>query len=290
MLGHYGVTDLDRTPELEAAVFRIFLAQQRMSADVAVVSELLRQWLAGTPAAGVAAASAPGSPWSTWSRPPRCASRRCPTWPAAWCSAGSPSRCCAATAPRSTPRCATTCATWTANPDAPDRAERIQTMVASAEPLVRLIGQRIGRPGRDHAPLLEVLTRRYYGNRGLSEVDRARRGRLPVRHRRAHRLGQRHPGGHHRRRHRRPARRHRRGRQLAAGVAERGLVADLYVTWEDQPDADAMAVRLGELLAAHPLPAGVRRITTTVAGTSGAVMHHHFTFRPDGAGASPRTG
>ena len=30
------------------------------------------------------------------------------------------------------------------NPDAPDRAERIQAMVASAEPLVRLIGQRIG--------------------------------------------------------------------------------------------------------------------------------------------------
>ena len=38
---------------------------------------------------------------------------------------------------------------------------------------------------------------------------------------------------------------------FAADVAERGLVADLYVTWEDQPDADAMAVRLGELLAAH---------------------------------------
>ena len=56
------------------------------------------------------------------------------------------------------------------NPDAPDRAERIQAMVASSEPLVRLIGQRIGRPGRDHAPLLEVLTRRYYGNRGLSGV------------------------------------------------------------------------------------------------------------------------
>ena len=34
---HYGVDDLDRTPELEDAVFRIFLAQQRASADVAVV-------------------------------------------------------------------------------------------------------------------------------------------------------------------------------------------------------------------------------------------------------------
>src|SRR5690606_34898688 len=45
VLAHYGVTSLDRTPELEAAVFRIFLAQQRMGTDVAVVSELLRQCL-----------------------------------------------------------------------------------------------------------------------------------------------------------------------------------------------------------------------------------------------------
>src|SRR3954453_1457176 len=45
-----------------------------------------------------------------------------------------------------------------------------------------------------------------------------------------------------------------------------------------------MAVWLGRLLAEHPQPAGVRRITTTLAGTSRALMHHHFTFRPDGAG------
>ena len=43
-------------------------------------------------------------------------------------------------------------------------------MVAVSEPLVRLLGQRIGRPGTDPAPLLEVLTRRYYGNKGLSDV------------------------------------------------------------------------------------------------------------------------
>ncbi|WP_369028259.1 hypothetical protein, partial [Nocardia farcinica] len=44
-LGHYGVTELDRTPELEAAVFRIFLAQQRPSDTVMVVTTLLREWL-----------------------------------------------------------------------------------------------------------------------------------------------------------------------------------------------------------------------------------------------------
>ncbi len=51
MLGHYGVTELDRTPELEAAVFRVFLAQQRTAANAGIVSELLRQWLAGAPPA-----------------------------------------------------------------------------------------------------------------------------------------------------------------------------------------------------------------------------------------------
>ena len=49
VLRHYGVTDLERTPELEDAVFRIFLAQRRAAADVAVVTALLRQWLTEPP-------------------------------------------------------------------------------------------------------------------------------------------------------------------------------------------------------------------------------------------------
>ena len=60
-----------------------------------------------------------------------------------------------------------TCATSTRTRTPPDRAERIAAMVASSEPLVRLLGQRIGRARRRPGPLLEVLTRRYYGNRGL---------------------------------------------------------------------------------------------------------------------------
>ena len=141
-----------------------------------------------------------------------------------------------------------------ANPDAPDRAERIAAMVASAEPLVRLLGQRIGRKGAGLAPLLEVLTRRYYGNRSLrdlraSEVagctfvvaeHRDETGRsavlatavdfpaLPEAVR-----------GRRRARRRRPRRR----------------VADIYLTWADQPDdPDAMAAELREVLAAGQLP------------------------------------
>ncbi|HEX9031115.1 MAG TPA: carboxyl transferase domain-containing protein [Streptosporangiaceae bacterium] len=283
VLAHYGVTDLDRTPELEAAVFRIFLAQQQMSTHVAIVSELLRQWLSGAPPleslserAGLtlehlveatqvrfpAVSDLARGVVFRWFAQPLLRRNRAMVYAAVRDDLRYLDR----------------------NPDAPDRAERIQAMVASSEPLVRLIGQRIGRPGRDHAPLLEVLTRRYYDNRGLSEVtarETAGCRFVTVKHSGSggvtrvattavdiaalpdaiSAVG-----------------------TLAAGVAEHELVADLYVTWEDQPDPDAMAVRLGQLIADRPQPAGVRRITTTVAGTSGAVMHHHFTFRPDGAG------
>ena len=49
VLRHYGVTGLERTPELEDAVFRIFLAQRRAASDAAVVTALLRQWLTEPP-------------------------------------------------------------------------------------------------------------------------------------------------------------------------------------------------------------------------------------------------
>ncbi|MCK2212637.1 ATP-grasp domain-containing protein [Actinomadura sp. ATCC 31491] len=281
VLAHYGVDGFDRTPELEAAVFRIFLAQQRMSTDVAIVSELLRQWLAGAPP--LESLSEPAG--LTLERLVEATQVRFPTvsdlargvvfrWFAQPLLRRNRARVYASVRDhlRHLDR----------DPQAPDRAERIQAMVASAEPLVRLIGQRIGHAGRDHAPLLEVLTRRYYGNRGLSEVSVRDSG--GCRFVTAERTD---PGG-------RPTRVVATAVDiealpgaigavgaLAADAEERGLVADLYVTWEDQPDADAMAVRLSGLLAEHAMPAGVRRVTVIVAGTSGAVIHHHFTFRPE---------
>lgn len=279
VLGHYGVADLERTPELESAVFRIFLAQQRTSADVAVVSELLRLWLAGAqPAeslsdpAGLtlehlveatqvrfpAVSDLARGVVFRWFAQPLLRRNRAEVYAAV----------------------RTELRYLDQHPDAADRAERIQAMITGSQPLVRLIGQRIGRPGRDHAPLLEVLTRRYYGNRRLTGVavrDAAGcrlltaelntpDGVLPL---------------------------VTTAVDIAAlpdavravgEVATDGVVADLYLRWEDQPDVDATAERLGALLAEHPLPASVRRVVLTVAGTGGAVMHHHFTFRREGAG------
>ncbi|MFF5083523.1 biotin carboxylase N-terminal domain-containing protein [Actinoplanes sp. NPDC000266] len=273
VLAHYGVNGLDRTTELESAVFRVFLAQQRVSAEAAVVSELLRQWLAGSPPAELLAeqaglvlehlVSATQVRFPAVSDLARGVVFR---WFAQPLLRRNRARVYAEV--RDDLR------HLDANPAAPDRAERIQSMVASSEPLVRLIGQRIGRPGRDHAPLLEVLTRRYYSNRALTdftahEVDGVRL------------VTTEHTGP--------------RGvtrvaatavdisalpSALTAVAAQEPQVADIYVKWEDQPDADTIAERL----AASLTITGVRRVTITVAGSSG-VMHHHFTFRPGDDGA-----
>ncbi len=133
------------------------------------------------------------------------------------------------------------------NPDSPDRAARIAAMVAVSEPLVRLLGQRIGRPGTDPAALLEVMTRRYYGSKGLSDIrSRDVAGCLFV-------IAE----------HVEPARVVTTAvdfAQLADAVRAVGelaadapagahVVADIYVRWAGQPDADAMAARLGEVIS-----------------------------------------
>ncbi|NED59428.1 hypothetical protein G3I15_00660, partial [Streptomyces sp. SID10244] len=43
-------------------------------------------------------------------------------------------------------------------------------MVRSTEPLVRLLAQQVIHGKADNTVMLEVLTRRYYGNKGLTDV------------------------------------------------------------------------------------------------------------------------
>jgi acetyl/propionyl-CoA carboxylase alpha subunit/acetyl-CoA carboxylase carboxyltransferase component len=281
VLSRYGVEGLDRTPELEDAVFRIFLAQQRASADVAVVTTLLRQWvdeappaepdrvtvgralehlIAATQVRFPAVADLARGVVFAWFAQPLLRRTRAKVY----------------TTVRKHLRY------LDQHPDAPDRAERISAMVASAEPLVRLVGQRIGRAGADPVPLLEVLTRRYYGNRALGDIRVAAvpGGTFVVAD---------HPAaaGH--------------GRVVATAVdfpalagaikavdefARDGeLVADIYLTWSDGPgDPDEIAARLREVLVAQQPSDRVGRITATVVGNSGAVMYRHFTFRPSADG------
>jgi acetyl/propionyl-CoA carboxylase alpha subunit/acetyl-CoA carboxylase carboxyltransferase component len=277
-LGHYGVTELERSPGLEAAVFRIFLAQQRASIDAAVITALLRVWLRELPPdealrepAGLAlerlvAATQVRFPVVSdlargvvfaWFAQPLLRRNRARVYADI----------------RKHLR------HLDAHPDASDRTERIAEMVRSTEPLVRLLGQRLVRDGLDNVTMLEVLTRRYYGNKGLSGVRTSDVSgtRFVVAERAESRLVT------------------CAVRFEALGEALRGLAelaggdesidADIYLAWEKQPeDTDAMAAALHHVIAAHPVPSRIRRLTTTVAGRGGAVMHHHFTFRPSTTG------
>jgi len=288
---YYGVTGLDRTPELEAAVFRIFLAQQRLAADAGIVAELLRQWLATAPPAdplrepaGLALEHLIEATQLRFPSVSDLARGVVFRWFAQPLLRRNRARVYAAIREQ--------LRYLDKHPDAADRAERIQAMVASSEPLVRLIGQRVRR-GADNAPLLEVLTRRYYGNHQLADVtahdvaagdgtsrrfvtaEDASRGQVTLVAAAAADIAAL-PGavaalG-----------------TLAAEATARSLVADFYVTWAGHPDPDELAARLAELLAASlpssPAPAArIERITFTVAGTSGIAMRHRFTFRPAGS-------
>ncbi|MGW4109790.1 ATP-binding protein [Actinosynnema sp. NPDC004786] len=278
-LANYGVTDLERTPALEEAVFRIFLAQQRAASDSAVVAALLRQWLTEGPPAeadrvtvGLALEHLVAATQVRFPAVSDLARGVVFRWFAQ------------PLLRRSRARVHTEVRKHLIHldrhPDAPDRAERIAAMVASPEPLVRLLGQRIGRPGADPVPLLEVLARRYYGNdalTGIRSADAAGCVFVLAENRAAN------------------------TRVVSTAVdfpaladAVRGLgevagdaplVADVYVTWTDGPaEHEQMAAKLSDLLAAQPLPAGLDRITTTVAGRRDEAMHHHFTFRRSPAG------
>ncbi|GAB3519632.1 ATP-binding protein [Phytohabitans suffuscus] len=273
-VGHYGVAGLERTPELEAAVFRIFLAQRRASADAAIVAALLRAWLTESPPdetlrepAGLAlerlvaatqvrfpvvADLARGVVFAWFAQPLLLRNRA-----------------------RVYAEVRQHLRHLDAHPQAPDRAERIASMVRSTEPLVRLLGQRLVRANLDNSVMLEVLTRRYYGNKGLTGVHTRQIAgcTFVVAERASSYLVS------------------AAVRFDALGGALRGLAeladgdvpvdADVYLSWEGQPeDSDTMAAALHEVIAAHPLPHQVRRLTTTVAGRGGAVMHHHLTFRP----------
>ncbi|MFI9504855.1 carboxyl transferase domain-containing protein [Nocardia sp. NPDC052566] len=277
-LRHYGIAELDRSPELEAAVFRIFLAQQRSSANAAVLVALLRAWLREP------------MPDATSREPVGLALERLIAatqlrFPVvadlargvvfAWFGQPLLRR----TRARVYADVRTHLRHLDSFPDAPDRVDRIAEMVRSTEPLVRVLGQRLARRNLNNAVMLEVLTRRYYGNKGLTGVRTAEAEGCTF------------------------VFAERDGAHVvsaavsfdALGSALRGLAAqasgehavdaDIYLNWEQQPEGfDAMAAALREVVAAGPLPDQIGRLTIAVAGSRRAVMHHHFTFRRSDAG------
>ncbi len=161
VLGHYGITELDRTPALEEAVFRIFLAQQRSAPEVALATALLGRWIDEQPPVGYLAAQSR----QLLERLGRATQLRFPV-------VGDLARSVRfrwfdeppANAERATvlagvrdeiERLAST------TPPA-DRATRISALAAIPEQIVRFLAERLEGGVRAPEPMLEVLARRHY--------------------------------------------------------------------------------------------------------------------------------
>ncbi|MBL8932883.1 MAG: ATP-grasp domain-containing protein [Kineosporiaceae bacterium] len=281
MLGHYGITSLERTPRLEEAVHRVFLAQQLTPSLVTAIAELLERWLASpVPARGQATHAtdvldrlvhATQLRYPTVGDLARSARHR-------WFEA--PLTEAARTAAYDEVQAHL--AYLAAHPGARDHDQRVDALVASPEPLVRFLADRLGSSGAPVEPMLEVLVRRHYRDHTLHRLDvRAPGDRALVT---ADYVIDQRPS-------------HLVATVADLGELERGsalidlltaeveaapvgheTVIDLYLFWPDQPDGEAAVERLGDLVNRLPVVRRVRRLTVVSCSAADAVRH--ITFRP----------
>ncbi len=287
-LSHYGITDIEPSPELDPALYRIFLAHRRAAALVPVVSELL-QWRLRHPGSLaedgreeyrgvldqlVAATQLRYPAVGDLARQVR---YRCFDEPLI-----------AAERAREQEQVRAELDQMPTDPQA--RAARIDDIVASSEPILGVFAP------RHHAIMLEVMTRRYYRIRDLEHVQVAERSGRPLLT-----AGYSHGGQDY---------------LVIATVAEgsesaaatdlpqlpaelsagRTVLVDLYVTSqgpdeEGEGDPEARAERIRGKLGT--IPDGVARVAVAVRRSDGAEGSGPawFTFRPgpDGVTTEDRT-
>ena len=202
VLAHYGVTDWDRTPQLEEAVFRIFLAQQRSAPEVHLATELLQRWIAEPPPAEELA----GPARDLLERLVRSTQLRFPV-------VGDLARSTRfrwfdqplVDAERSSVLAGVRdeVAALAADPDAPDRTERMEALAAIPEQIVRFLAERLETGVPEQEPMLEVLVRRHYREHDLHGLRSLRARGSHVRGGRLHPRRPPDPAGLDRRHHRR---------------------------------------------------------------------------------------
>ena len=292
VLTRYGVSDLDPGPALDEALFRIFLAQQR-GADVDVIVGLLQNWLAQP------------VPTTTAARPARlllerilrATQRRYPVIADlarsirfSWFD----QRLVDAERRQVLDGVAEEVEALS-DPDAPDRAARIDALTAIPEPLVGFLSERLTRGLPTHEPLLEVLIRRHYLEYDLRDLVVAdphpdeRMARPVVRAEylsgehgptrvisTVGRIDELRPGG-----------------AIGAVVAtelstDHENVVELYVSWPDPPtDPEVISAELRDLLTGQPFVAAARRTSVAVcAADSRPVGYWTFRTAGDGSGES----
>jgi acetyl/propionyl-CoA carboxylase alpha subunit/acetyl-CoA carboxylase carboxyltransferase component len=284
-LRHYGVTELERTPDLEEAVYRVFLTQQRAASHVPVVASLLERWLSHTEALAARAGDQVGEVID------RLVSATQVRYPALGDLARSlrfqlfEKPVMQEVRREAYASIREHLEYLEAHPDAEDRTAHIDAIVALTEPVVQLLGARVVADSSGSQPLLEVLTRRYYKIRTLEDVRSFLRddrqfvtGSFDLNGQQLHLISavtsfEQLPET----------------LRAASGIAEDvddpgTLVTDLYVGWQDAPaDTDEVAATLLGLLADVPLLNQGRRVTVTVFDQGGE-RARHVTFRPSADG------
>ena len=284
VLAHYGVTDWDRTPELEEAVFRVFLAQQRSAPEVQLATELLQRWIA-EPAPREELA---GPVRDLLERLVRSTQLRFP-------AVGDLARSTRfrwfdqplVDAERSSVLAGVRdeVAALAAHPDAPDRTARLEALAAIPEQIVRFLAERLETGVPEQEPMLEVLVRRHYREHDLHGLRSfVREGRTfavadyvlddrPTRVvstegtiaelRDPHSTMVTAVGD-----------------EVAAREAGHEVVLDLYVYWPDVPEAPEQASEeLSRIVGALPFVHDVRRAAVAVCPGGGRPVTY-FTYRP----------
>ena len=281
VLSHYDVDSLERTPELEQAVFRIFLAQKRIASDVPMVLGILDRWIAESAPDADRAANARAqlerlvratqlrfpavgdlarSVRFRWFDQPLVDAER------AFVVAGVGDE----------------VEYLAENPDASDYDERIARLAAIPEWTANFLAVRLGRGTPAHEPMLEVLLRKYYTEHELSNVRRLvvdGRAVILADHvldgRTRHFVGsvgtaaELLPGA---------ALETLVAQQVAARAPGDDTVVELYVSWPGHPDADELSSDLVQRLGSWQWDASVQRVAIGVCTADGAVDYRTFRF------------
>ncbi|WP_240474390.1 carboxyl transferase domain-containing protein, partial [Intrasporangium chromatireducens] len=283
VLAHYGVPDFDRTPELEEAVFRIFLAQQRSAPEVALATSLLQRWLSEP---------VPAAPYDSAAR--EVLDRLVVATQLRFPVVGDLARSARfrwfdqplVDADRASVLAGVRdkLTALADAPEGPGHAEGVDELAAIPEQLVRFLAERLEGGLPEHEPMLEVLIKRHYRGHDLRDQHTFSAGGRPLAvadytldDRPTHLtstiglVSELTPGS--------PL-----DAAVSADLAGRPAgheaVVDLYLSWPDEPESpeDASA-HLAERLSRMPFTEQVRRVAVAVSAGGGRPVDY-FTFRP----------
>ncbi len=288
VLRHYGVSGFDQTPELERAVFRIFLAQQRWNPDVAMATSILQRWIGEPPPPAEAEQTyrdlldklvnatqlrfpiigeLARSVRFRWYDQPLVDSERQSVLDGV----------------------ATELEVLTGLPAGAEREARIDALAAIPEPIVRFLAARMddGEVPPDE-PMLAVLIKRHYRDHALRDLRELAVDGRPFATAQyttddrptslvstVGRFDELAPGS---------ALVRALTDQLAQAPAGDRRVIDLYLSWPDTPvDADAAAELLAERVVGLGLASGDARLTVATCPGGGRAVGYFIFRRPPGA-------